>query len=82
MPFIFEDRIGEKDFIEALTKIYNMGPEERSALGTAGQKHVLKNYNFKDFLDSWDRLMTEVHEENGSWKTRKNYTTWTMDKII
>ena len=38
-----------------------------------GFNHVMENFNFTDFEKTWVNFMTEVHEENGSWETRKNY---------
>ena len=81
VPYIYEDRATEGEFVDALTKIYEMTPEERKEMGLKGQQHVLKNYNFKNFLGSWEKLMDEVHEREGSWETRKGYKAWTMDKI-
>ncbi len=49
MPYIYEDRISEEDFVNALTKIYSMSRSERKAMGEKGREHVIKNYNFEDF---------------------------------
>lgn len=76
IPFIYEDRINEDDFVDALLKIYEMGHEERRRLGQLGREHVLKNYSFADFESSWVSFMDEVIEENGAWKERKNYQAW------
>jgi len=81
VPFIYEDRVSEEDVVGALTQIYEMTSEERKEMGKNGQEFVLKNYNFENFTNSWDKLLTEVHEKHGSWNTRKNYNTWTMEKI-
>lgn len=73
VPFIYEDRISKEDFLDAMLKMYTMSPEDRLGLGKMGREHVLNNYNFKDFQSQWVDLMLEVHEEFGSWETRKNY---------
>ena len=39
VPYIYEDRISEEDFIDALTKIYEMSDEqEKSFLSQAGKR--------------------------------------------
>jgi glycosyltransferase involved in cell wall biosynthesis len=81
VPYIYEDRISGKDFIEALNKIYNMTREERKDLGKKGRLHVENNYSFEKFQKSWVDLMLEVHEKCGSWDTRKKYKPWSITEI-
>ena len=81
VPWIYEDRVAKEDFIAALHKMYNMSREERRELGLRGTEHVTKNYNFEKFCDSWDKLLTEVHEKYGSWDTRKGYANWRLMEI-
>jgi len=76
VPWIYEDRVSKEDFLKALDDIYAMSDEERKALGAAGRKHVLKNYGFEKYQKEWDKIMSDIHEQNGSWKTRKNYKSW------
>jgi|TARA_R110002020_G_scaffold23716_20_gene78859 glycosyltransferase involved in cell wall biosynthesis len=78
IPYIYEDRINEDDFINALEKIYNMSREERASLGMRGREHVQKNYNFEKLQASWRHLIDSVHDKFGSWDTRKNYKNWEM----
>jgi len=81
VPYIYEDRISKKDFIDALTKIYEMSKKEREALGKAGQKHIMKNYNFEDFCNKWVETMDSICEKYGSWEDRKNYKAWSLTEI-
>ena len=81
VPYIYEDRVSEKDFIDALTKMYEMDPEERSKLGKDGRKHVIDNYSFDKYQSGWVEIMDNVHSKNGSWDTRKNYSVWEMIKV-
>lgn len=81
VPYIYEDRIGEKDFIDALTKMYEMSVEDRKALGQAGRGHVLKNYKFEDYQSRWVEIMDKMHEEHGSWDNRKKYSPWNLTKV-
>jgi glycosyltransferase involved in cell wall biosynthesis len=76
VPYIHEDRVSKKDFLDALNKMYKMSPEEREELGRRGRQHVDTNYNFEKFGQQWVDFMTRVHEESGSWETRKNYKSW------
>ena len=78
VPYIYEDRIGKEDFVSALTKMYEMGAEERAKLGAAGRAHALKEFNFEDFVQRWDDLLTEIHETKGSWDTRAGYQSYEM----
>jgi len=82
VPYIYEDRISQEDFVDALSKIFNMSEEERKGLGEKGREHVLKNYNFDNFRKTWVDLMTKIYEEKGSWENRKQYKAWSVTEII
>ena len=71
VPYIYEDRISEDDFLNALTEMYNKTPEELSELGKLGRQHVETNYNFETFSKQWQDLMLRTYETYGSWSTRK-----------
>ena len=78
VPYIYEDRISEEDFIDALTKMYNMSSKEREILGEKGMKHIEKNYNFKNYQERWLELIEDITERLGSWETRKGYKSWEL----
>ena len=83
IPWIYEDRLSEESVVDALLKIYNMSEEERSELGRKGRNHVMTNYNFDNFVKRWDELFTAVHDESGSWDTRKPYDNrWVLKEIL
>jgi glycosyltransferase involved in cell wall biosynthesis len=73
VPYIYEDRIDKAQFISALSKMYFISSEERRKMGMLGKQHVEKNYNFEDFKQTWVDYMDKIHEEEGSWETRKGY---------
>jgi glycosyltransferase involved in cell wall biosynthesis len=73
VPYIYEDRTNKEQFMNALSKIYNMTPEARRQMGTKGRIHVLKNYNFENFNTKWVELMDKVTEKCGSWDDRIGY---------
>jgi len=81
VPYIYEDRISANQFKNALTQMYECGHEYRRELGMIGLKHIQENYAFKDFEDKWVSTMLKVHEECGSWDTRKGYNGITFKEI-
>lgn len=81
VPYIYEDRLSKKSFFSALSQLYHGGEEYRKELGERGRRHVLANYNFNDFNERWVNLMLKVHEEHGSWETRKGYSSITFKEI-
>lgn len=81
IPYIYEDRINEDEFVAALEKMYNMTPEERSEMGKKGRQHVLNNYSFDLYGERWDNLFKHVKEDLGSWDTRKGYKTWHLNEV-
>ena len=62
-------------------RIYEMSKEERVKLGEAGRKHVMKNYNFKDFCNNWVETLEGIHEKHGSWENRKGYKNWHLMEV-
>ena len=81
VPYIYEDRISKKAFMAALDQMYDGGEEFRKELGNNGRQHVLDNYNFDNFNKKWIDLMLKIHEEEGSWKTRKGYSNITFKEV-
>jgi glycosyltransferase involved in cell wall biosynthesis len=77
VPYIYEDRVNEKDFLQALIEMYNKTPEQRKEMGKKAREYVLKKYDLKLFARSWEETMDRFIEKHGSWQTRKNYTRWT-----
>ena len=81
VPYIYEDRINKEDFVNALVTFYNLSPEERAEMGRLGAEHVHKNYNFEKYIKKWDEVLTSIHENGGSWDTRKNYKPYVFKEI-
>ena len=81
VPYIYEDRLNKRDFIDALKKIYNMPESERRELGKMGRQHVMKNYNFQNFEKKWEEVMDSIYEKHGSWENRKNYKSYKLIEI-
>jgi glycosyltransferase involved in cell wall biosynthesis len=81
IPWIYEDRLNEEVVVAALLEMYNKTEEERRSLGALGREHVIKNYNFESFQTNWVDLVNKIHQEHGSWDTRKKYKTWELLEI-
>ena len=81
VPFIYEDRLSKEPVVDALYRLYMMSEEQRKELGLKGRKHVEKNYNFDDFIKTWDEILTKVHEDHGSWETRNRKQNWTLKEV-
>ena len=82
VPWIYEDRISKEDFLSALKKMLFMKEEERMEMGAQGRAHVLANYNFQNYVKQWDETLTMVHDEFGSWDTRKGYKSWRIIEAV
>ena len=81
IPYIYEDRINEDDFVEALEKLYNMSRKERQEMGNEGRDHVIKNYNFENLQESWKEMINENINKFGSWETRTGYKSWELIEV-
>ena len=82
IPWIYEDRLSEEVVVGALEELYNKSAEERATMGIKGRQHVLENYNFKNYCEGWDNFLTAIHEEEGSWDTRKGHKRWDLLEIV
>jgi glycosyltransferase involved in cell wall biosynthesis len=81
VPYIYEDRVSKEDFINALTKMYEMSEGEREELGELGMKHVRDNYNYDNFCDKWIEIIDDIVEKHGSWETRKSYSPILFEEV-
>ena len=76
VPYIYEDRLNKDDFIEAMVKMYEMGDDERTALGAAGRARTEEQFGFEKYISRWDELFTHIHNTKGSWDTRTGYDAY------
>ena len=81
VPYIYEDRMSQKDFEKTLTSALNIRTKTYKKMVTLGKVHVKQNYSFDAFEKSWIEVMDRVVEEHGSWETRKNYKRWHLKEI-
>lgn len=75
-PYIYEDRISEKDFKKAVKDIILMPKSKRERMGIKGREHILKNFNFDEFQKTWVCEMKSLVEKNGRWGQRKDFKAW------
>jgi len=78
VPYIYEDRLNKKDFIDALTKLYEMTPDERKDLGAKARQWTQDRFNFDTFVTSWDETLSNIHDTRGSWDTREGHVSYTV----
>ena len=81
IPWIYEDRLSGDDVVDAMETMFYMSKEERTKLGLAGRKHVMENYNFETFNKTWVETLVGLHEEEGSWETRKETQRWILEEM-
>ena len=81
VPYIYEDRISQKDFEKSLTTALEMRPKTYKKMVTLGKAHIRNNYSFDNFEKSWVELMDRITKEHGSWETRKGYNRWHFKEI-
>ena len=81
VPYIYEDRITQRDFEKALDWALNLNPKTYKKISNQGRTHVSKNYNFEDYEKSWIEIMDEIIENHGSWDTRKGYKRWHLMEV-
>ena len=81
MPYIYEDRISQKDFNNTLKKAINWGTKPYKKMCRLGLKHVKENYNFEEYERKWVETMDEIVETHGSWSTRKGYKNWHLLEV-
>ena len=81
VPYVYEDRINTKDFVETLLKFYHLDKEEKLKMGSLGRKHVLSNYGLEQFNSLWRKTIGDVIDKHGSWKNRKIYKPWFFEEV-
>ena len=80
VPFIYEDRISEEQFVGALDTFTSIPEEQRKLIGQSARESVIKRFNFTNFIETWDKIFTDIHEKNGSWPN-KGFKSWELKEI-
>jgi glycosyltransferase involved in cell wall biosynthesis len=82
VPYIYEDRLCEKQFVDSMMTMYELGNEKRREMGQAGAEHIVENYNFQKNSEKWIEFIENIHDECGSWENRKKYKNWELREIL
>ena len=56
IPYIYDDRFAYEDVSDGLVQMYNMGRQDRKALGLKAREWAIKNFNMKSMITSMDQL--------------------------
>lgn len=80
VPYIYEDRISNIQFVGALDTFTNIPKEQRNLIGQAGRNHVIENFSFDNFISQWDKIFTDTYNNKGSWPNRA-YKGWELKEI-
>lgn len=71
VPYIYEDFVSNKTVADAFTKVFEMGPDARAAIGKRARQHALENYSYDNLISHWDKTLSETIE---TWRSkRKNW---------
>mgnify|MGYP003144256397 CR=1 FL=1 len=81
VPYIYEDRISQEDFTNTLKKAINVSKKAYNKMSTGGIEYVKNNYSFKQYEEGWVKIMDDIVEKHGSWKTRKIYDRWQLLEV-
>jgi len=80
IPYIYQDRISEEQFVSALNNFTSLTNEEREEMGNSGMKYVIENYNINDYSQKWDSVITEIYNSKGSWEKR-SHNSWEIIEL-
>ena len=80
VPYIYEDRISNIQFVGALDVFTNIPKQQREIIGQAGRQHVINNFSFDNFISQWDKIFTDTYNNKGSWPNRA-YKGWELKEI-
>lgn len=67
VPYIYEDLVSHETIAKAIMKLYELGPEERDALGKRSHAHAKKNYDMSNLIKTWDESLTQLTK---TWKNK------------
>ena len=81
VPYIYEDRISQKDFNKALKGALKLRQKTYKKMSIQGREHVKNNYNFEQYEKGWVKIMDEIVEKHGSWETRRGYDRWHLLEV-
>lgn len=72
VPFIYSDRVDNRQVSRELVKLAKMGRTKRKELGLRARTWVMEKFGLKQMVDGWDAALTSQIEKFGS-TTRKSF---------
>ena len=80
IPYIYQDRISQEQFIKALNDFVSLTKPEREEMGLNGMRYVNDNYNLDKCASMWKSALDEVYKSKGSWENR-NHKSWEIIEL-
>jgi glycosyltransferase involved in cell wall biosynthesis len=71
IPYIYDDKVNHDEVVSGLVRLYEMGRTKRKALGLEARDWVNKNFNEKQMVADWDRVL---EKEIATYKGRERQT--------
>ena len=77
VPYIYEDYVDIDDTVEAIQKMYDLGPDGRYELGKKSRAYVMSEFKHQDTIDKWHDSMLGLVKD---WKSGKR-KRWTINEV-
>ena len=77
VPYIYEDYASLDDTVDAIMKMYEMGPEAREKLGKKSREYVMSEFSYQKTIDLWHESLLGLLED---WKNKKR-KSWSIDEV-
>lgn len=63
VPYIFEDMVSNETIANAMTKLYELGPDGRHELGQKAKQYALSEFGYQKTIDLWNDTMVKTIQE-------------------
>jgi glycosyltransferase involved in cell wall biosynthesis len=77
VPYIYEDYASVDDIVDAIMKMYDMGPEAREKLGKKSREYVMSEFSHQKTIDLWHESLLGLLED---WKNKKR-KSWSIEEV-
>ena len=68
--------VSHTSIADAIMKMFEMGPEARTALGKKARKYVMSEFNYQDTINMWHDTMKDTIQ---NW--RETYKPWDCETL-
>jgi glycosyltransferase involved in cell wall biosynthesis len=76
VPYIYEDYCSAQTTANAIMKLYEMGSENRKALGQKAREYALSEFSLERTVSEWDRTLTDL---TTNWSANKK--SWEIKEL-